>query len=229
MNSLVTAKELWKTYRLGKNVTVDALRGLNAAVNEQDFISIIGPSGSGKSTLLNQIGCLDRPTKGELIFDGENTLAMNDKKLTKIRSEKIGFVFQTFNLLPAISAIDNVEFPMRTVTRKKRLNKYSRLKRAKELLNRVGLEKRINHFPSELSGGERQRVAIARAMANNPKLILADEPTGNLDSVATTNIIELLHEINDDGKTIIMVTHDMDTTKGTKVLRMRDGVIELLI
>jgi len=225
MSDLVTAKGLWKTYRLGKNVTVDALRGLDVSVTEKEFVSIIGPSGSGKSTLLNLIGCLDTPSKGELIFDGETTLAMNDKKLTKTRSEKIGFVFQTFNLLPALTALGNVEFPMRTVSHGKRLNKSSRMKRAKERLEMVGLEKRIHHLPSELSGGERQRVAIARALANNPKLILADEPTGNLDSAATANIIELLHEVNNDKKTIIMVTHDMETTKGTRIIRIRDGVV----
>ena len=226
MSDIVTARGLWKTYRLGKNVSVDALRGLDVSVSEKEFVSIIGPSGSGKSTLLNLIGCLDTPSKGELIFDGKNTLEMNDKTLTKIRSEKIGFVFQTFNLLPALTALGNVEFPMRTVDPKKRLNKSTRIKQAKECLKIVGLEKRINHLPSELSGGERQRVAIARALTNNPKLILADEPTGNLDSVASANIIELLHEVNDEGRTVIMVTHDMETTKGTRILRMRDGVIE---
>ena len=227
MSNLVSARGLWKTYRLGKNVTIDALRGLDLSVSEKEFVSIIGPSGSGKSTLLNLIGCLDTPSKGELIFDGENTLDMNDKTLTKMRSEKIGFVFQTFNLLPALTALGNVEFPMRTVGRRKRLNKSSRMKRAKECLEIVGLEKRINHLPSELSGGERQRVAIARALTNNPKLILADEPTGNLDSAATIKIIELLHKVNDSGRTIIMVTHDLETTKGTKILRMNDGVIEV--
>ena len=226
MSDLVTARGLWKTYRLGKNITIDALRGLEVSVSEKEFVSIIGPSGSGKSTLLNLIGCLDTPSKGELIFDGKNTSEMNDKTLTKMRSEKIGFVFQTFNLLPALTALGNVEFPMRTVGAKKRLNKSTRIKRAKECLKIVGLEKRFNHLPSELSGGERQRVAIARALTNNPKLILADEPTGNLDSVATANIIELLHEVNDEGRTVIMVTHHMETTKGTRILRMRDGVIE---
>jgi putative ABC transport system ATP-binding protein len=226
MSSLVSARGLWKTYHLGKNVKVHALRGLDISVTKKEFVSIIGPSGSGKSTLLNLIGCLDTPSKGELIFDGENTFEMNDKMLTKIRSEKIGFVFQTFNLLPALTALGNVEFPMRTVGRRKRLNKSSRMKRASECLEIVGLDKRINHLPSELSGGERQRVAVARALTNNPKLILADEPTGNLDTAASANIIELLHKVNDDGRTIIMVTHDMETTKGTKILRMRDGVIE---
>ncbi len=226
MSDLVTARGLWKTYHLGKNVTVDALRGLDVSVTEKEFVSIIGPSGSGKSTLLNLIGCLDTPSKGKLILDGKNTLEMNDKTLTRMRSERIGFVFQTFNLLPALTALDNVEFAMRTVGHGKRLNKSSRSKRAKECLEMVGLEKRIHHLPSELSGGERQRVAIARALANNPKLILADEPTGNLDSKATANIIDLLHEVNDDGRTIIMVTHDMETTRDTRILRIRDGMVD---
>lgn len=225
MNSLVFGSGLVKTFRLSKSVSVHALRGLDVSVNENEFVSIVGPSGSGKSTLLNLIGLLDTPTKGELVFDGEETSAVSDKQLTRIRSEKIGFVFQTFNLLPALSALANVEFPMRTVSREQRLDKSSRMRRAKEYLERVGLAKRVNHLPSELSGGERQRVAIARALANNPKLILADEPTGNLDSAAAASIIELLHEINAAGKTIIMVTHDMEIIEGTRKLRMGDGVI----
>lgn len=225
MSDLVYGRGLWKTYRLGKDVRVDALRGMDVSVTDEEFVSIIGPSGSGKSTLLNLIGCLDTPSKGELILDGRNTLEMNDRTLTNMRSEKIGFIFQTFNLLPALTALGNVEFAMRTVSHGKRLNKPSRMKQAEERLEMVGLENRVHHLPSELSGGERQRVAVARALANDPKLILADEPTGNLDSMATANIIELLHEVNDDGRTIIMVTHDMETTKGTRILRIRDGKV----
>jgi putative ABC transport system ATP-binding protein len=226
MNDLVVGSGLVKTFRLSKSVSVDALRGLDVSVNEKEFVSIVGPSGSGKSTLLNLIGLLDLPTRGELVFAGEMISALSDKQLTTMRSEKIGFVFQTFNLLPALTALANVEFPMRNVSREKRLEKPSRMRRAEEYLERVGLERRINHLPSELSGGERQRVAIARALANDPKLILADEPTGNLDSAATASIVDLLHEINAGGKTIIMVTHDMEIIEGTRVLRMRDGVIE---
>ena len=226
MNSLILGNGLEKIFRLSKSVSVHALRGLDISVHQNEFVSIVGPSGSGKSTLLNLIGLLDTPTRGELVFDGEKISAMNDKQLTSIRSEKIGFVFQTFNLLPALTALANVEFPMRTVRREQRLDKALRTKRAQEHLERVGLAKRMHHLPSELSGGERQRVAIARALANDPKLILADEPTGNLDSTATANVIDLLHEINAAGKTIIMVTHDMETIKGTKVLRMGDGVIK---
>jgi putative ABC transport system ATP-binding protein len=227
MSDIVSARGLWKTYHLGKNIKVDALRGLDVSVSEEEFVSIIGPSGSGKSTLLNLIGCLDTPTKGDLVLDGRNTLEMNDRTLTSIRSEKIGFIFQTFNLLPALTAMGNVEFAMRTVGREKRLTKSLRLEQAKERLEIVGLENRLHHLPSELSGGERQRVAIARSLANDPKLILADEPTGNLDSRASANIIELLHEVNDDGRTVIMVTHDMETTKGTRILRIKDGTVSV--
>ena len=226
MNSLILGSGLWKTYDLGKGVSVNALRGLDISVGNNEFVAIVGPSGSGKSTLLNLLGCLDTPTKGELRFDGESVSAMNDTRLTETRSEKIGFVFQTFNLLPALTALENVEFAMRTVNRGKRLSKASRMKRAEECLGSMGLEKRIHHRPSELSGGERQRVAIARALANDPKLILADEPTGNLDSVATANVVELLHQLHSNGKTVVMVTHDMEIIKGTRILRMRDGVIE---
>ena len=225
MNDLVHAKGLWKTYHLGKEVTVDALRGLDVTVEKKEFVSIIGPSGSGKSTLLNLIGCLDTPTKGELILDGMNTHEMNDVALTTMRAEKIGFIFQTFNLLPALTALGNVEFAMRTVIKANRLSKIARLDQARERLELVGLGSRVDHLPSELSGGERQRVAVARAMANDPKLILADEPTGNLDSKATANIIQLLHDVNDDGRTIIMVTHDMETTKDTRIMRIMDGKV----
>lgn len=226
MNNILLAKDLWKTYYMGKSITVDALRGSNLAIAEGVFVSIVGASGSGKSTLLNLIGLLDTPTKGEIVLDGVTTAQMNDKQRTAIRSEKVGFIFQTFNLLPALTALGNVEFPMRIISRRKRLNKAARMERAEAYLKRVGLGERLFHLPSELSGGQQQRVAIARALVNDPQLILADEPTGNIDSVGTANIVELLHEINADGKTIIMVTHDLETTKNTKVLRMKDGVIE---
>jgi putative ABC transport system ATP-binding protein len=226
MSKLVVAKDLWKTYHLSKKVSVDALRGLDLTINEHEFVSIIGPSGSGKSTLLNLIGCLDIPTKGKLTLDRKKIASMSDKMLTQVRAEKIGYIFQTFNLLPSLRALENVEFPMRIIAPKKRLDKNARRERAKELLKIIGLERRVNHLPAELSGGERQRVAIARALANDPKIILADEPTGNLDSVTSRKIIELLHEINKEGKTIIMVTHDMETTEGTRVYKMKDGKIE---
>jgi putative ABC transport system ATP-binding protein len=225
MQYLVNGKELWKTYDLG-GVKVNALRGLNISVDEGEFVSIMGPSGSGKSTLMNLIGCLDTPTEGELTIDGKEISSMKESELTKLRAEKIGFIFQTFNLLPSLSVRDNVEFPMRNLSGDKKLNKSSRRARAEECLESVGLSHRLDYLPAKLSGGERQRVAIARALVNRPKFILADEPTGNLDTESTENIMKLLHDINDEGTTVIMVTHDVETTENTRILRIRDGVIE---
>jgi putative ABC transport system ATP-binding protein len=224
MSDLVSASGLWKTYKMSKSVSVDAVRGLDMSIGVGEFVSIIGPSGSGKSTLLNLVGCLDTPTKGTLMFDGIDTSTLGSSQLTEIRCERIGFVFQTFNLLPALTAEGNVEFPMRLVTGEKRSRSTNR-ERARQCLERVGLGKRLAHFPYELSGGERQRVAIARALANEPQLVLADEPTGNLDTAASARIIELLHEINGSGKTVVMVTHDLGTVAGTRVLQMVDGVL----
>ena len=225
MQNLVNGKELWKTYDLG-GVKVNALRGLNISVDEGEFVSIMGPSGSGKSTLMNLIGCLDTPTEGELTIDGREVSSMKESELTKLRAEKIGFIFQTFNLLPALNVRDNVEFPMRNLSGDKKMNKSSRRARAEECLESVGLSHRLDYLPAKLSGGERQRVAIARALVNHPKFILADEPTGNLDTESTENIMKLLHDINDEGTTVIMVTHDVETTTGTRILKIRDGVIE---
>jgi len=225
MQNLVNGKELWKTYDLG-GVKVNALRGLNISVDEGEFVSIMGPSGSGKSTLMNLIGCLDTPTEGELTIDGRQVSSMKESELTKLRAEKIGFIFQTFNLLPALSVRDNVEFPMRNLSGDKKMNKSGRRARAEECLESVGLGHRLDYLPAKLSGGERQRVAIARALVNRPKFILADEPTGNLDTESTENIMKLLHNINDEGTTVIMVTHDVETTHDTRILKIRDGVIE---
>lgn len=225
MSNFVSAGGLWKTYEMSRKVSVDALRGLDVSVDAGEFVSITGPSGSGKSTLLNLVGCLDTPTRGSLVFDGEDTSTLSNGQLTQIRSERIGYVFQTFNLLPALTALGNVEFPMRLISPGNRPSRSSRKDSAQDCLERVGLGQRATHLPAELSGGERQRVAIARALANNPELILADEPTGNLDTTASAVIIDLLHEINGEGKTIVMVTHDMGTISGTRVLRMKDGVL----
>lgn len=226
MDYLVNGKQLWKTYDMGDGVQVNALRGLNITVMDGEFISIMGPSGSGKSTLLNMIGGLDTPTKGDLFIDGKNISEMKDGELTRLRSNTVGFIFQTFNLLPSLTVKDNVEFSLRNLNNGRKLNRSTRLKRAEECLELVGLNNRMNHLPAKLSGGERQRVAIARALANKPKFILADEPTGNLDSEATDNIINLLHTVNDEGTTVIMVTHDAETTKNTRILQIRDGVIK---
>lgn len=222
MTNIVNGKGLWKTYDLG-GVEINALRGLDITVENGEFVSIMGPSGSGKSTLMNMIGCLDTPTGGELLICGRNVSDMSEGELNQVRSEEIGFIFQTFNLLPSISVRDNVEFPMRNL--KHKVDKATRRKRAEECLKMVGLEHRMDHLPAKLSGGERQRVAIARALVNKPHFILADEPTGNLDSESTENIMKLLHEVNQKGTTIIMVTHDAETTVGTRVLKIRDGVI----
>jgi putative ABC transport system ATP-binding protein len=216
---------LKKLFPLSRKITVPALRGVDLAVGEGEFVSIVGPSGSGKSTLLNLIGLLEPPSDGMLLLDGQDVSRMDDGRRTAMRAEKIGFVFQTFNLLPALSALENVEFAMRTAVGKSRKRKAERLARAKEKLTRVGLADRLDHLPSELSGGERQRVAVARSLANDPKLLLADEPTGNLDSVSTESIIRLLHEIHAVGTTIVMVTHNMDTIQETRILRMKDGMI----
>jgi putative ABC transport system ATP-binding protein len=224
MNGLINGNELWKTYKLD-STEVHALRGLNITVGEGEFVSIMGPSGSGKSTLLNMIGGLDNPTKGDLFIDGKDISRMSEGELTKMRAEKIGFIFQTFNLLPALTVRDNVEFPMRNLNGTKKMNKSSRVKKAEECIEIVGLGDRMDYLPAKLSGGERQRVAVARALVNNPKFILADEPTGNLDSESTENIINLLHEVNQEGTTVIMVTHDVETTDNTRIMRIRDGKI----
>lgn len=226
MKSLVKGEGLWKTYKLD-STEVHALKGLNITVDEGEFVSIMGPSGSGKSTLLNMIGGLDTPTQGDLYIGDRKISSMKDSKLTKMRAENIGYIFQTFNLLPALTVRGNVEFPMRNLSGDKKLDKKSRIKRAEECVEMVGLGHRMNQLPSKLSGGERQRVAIARSLVNHPKFILADEPTGNLDSEATNNIIELLHQVNNEGTTVIMVTHDVETTKGTRVMRIKDGLIEV--
>ncbi len=224
--NLVNGINLWKTYNMSEGVQVNALRGLNIIVNKGEFISIMGPSGSGKSTLLNLIGGLDTPTKGDLFIDDKKISIMSEKEITTMRAEKIGFIFQTFNLLPSLTVRDNVEFPMRNLTGNKKMDKKSRIKRAEDCLEIVGLSHRMNYLPAKLSGGERQRVAIARSLVNQPKFILADEPTGNLDSEASDNIINLLHEVNQEGTTVIMVTHDIETTNDTRILKIRDGVIE---
>ena len=226
MNDMIVGTGLKKLFPLSRKITVPALRGADLAIEAGEFVSIVGPSGSGKSTLLHLIGLLEPPSEGTLLLDGQDVSRMADSRRTAMRAEKIGFVFQTFNLLPALTALENVEFAMRAENGKRRLPKGERLKRAGEGLARVGLRERLNHLPSELSGGERQRVAVARALANDPKLLLADEPTGNLDSVSAESIIRLLQEVHAAGTTVVMVTHNPDTTRDTRILRMKDGMIQ---
>lgn len=218
---MIQIKNLWKVYDTGK-VKVPALRGVDLSIEKGDFVAIIGASGSGKSTLMNIIGCLDKPTKGAYVLDNVATEKLNDEQLAIIRNQKIGFVFQSFNLIPRTTALANVELPMvyGKVHSKVRLNK------AKEALGKVGLLDRLDHKPNELSGGQKQRVAIARALVNSPAIILADEPTGNLDSKSTDEIMEIFKDLNNDGATIILVTHESDiAAQAKRVVTFRDGQI----
>jgi putative ABC transport system ATP-binding protein len=221
MTTIVEAIGLKKTYMLGK-VPVEALRGVNLQVEAGEFVSILGPSGSGKSTMLNLVGALDKPTSGKLLIDGVDISTLNDNQLAELRL-KIGFVFQFFNLIPRLTARDNVELSMSIAN----MNKRQRRERAIELLETVGLKDRVNHKPAELSGGQQQRVAIARALANNPKFLLLDEPTGNVDSKTASEVMDIIHTLNvKNSVSIIMVTHDEKLAHEAKrTVRMIDGNI----
>ncbi len=216
---MIELEDITKVYRMGK-VEVLALRGINLSINQGEMVAIIGASGSGKSTLMNIIGCLDKPTLGRYIFDGADVSRLNDNKLAEMRNKKFGFVFQEYNLLSRASALSNVELPLVYGGSRHKRN------RAMEALERVGLAARANHKPTELSGGEQQRVAIARALVNNPDMILADEPTGNLDSVSTDQIISVFRNLNQEGITVVLVTHETDIAKQTqRIIRLYDGKI----
>ncbi|MFQ6136706.1 MAG: ATP-binding cassette domain-containing protein [Candidatus Hydrothermarchaeales archaeon] len=218
---IVRLENVEKIYLMGK-VEVPALRGIDIDIERGEYVSIIGPSGSGKSTIMNLIGCLDRPTRGRVFIDGKDVSKLNGNTLAKIRRKKIGFVFQQFNLIPRLTALENVELPMWFAG----VPKIKRVEKAAELLRTVGLGGRIKHKPAELSGGELQRVAIARALSNDPEIILADEPTGNLDSASGDEIVQLLRKLNEEGKTIILVTHDPEYAKRAKrVIQLRDGKV----
>jgi len=221
MTAIVEAVNLRKTYMLG-NVPVEALRGVNLKVESGDFLAVLGPSGSGKSTLLNLIGALDKPTEGKLLIEGVEVSTLNDNQLADLR-RRIGFVFQFFNLIPRFTARENVALSMSIAD----VNRAERRKQAEGLLETVGLKERMNHKPAELSGGEQQRVAIARALANNPKFLLMDEPTGNIDSKTASEIVGLIKRLNEEkGVTIIMVTHDQRLAmQSMRTVQMFDGVI----
>ena len=221
-NVLISTEDLWKVYQLGEQ-EVKALQGVTFTISQNEFLAIMGPSGSGKSTLMNLIGCLDTPTKGNFYLKGRLVSAMNENELAFIRNQEIGFVFQVFNLLPRATAFHNVELPLiYKGTRKK-----ERREKTLSALDMVEMEDRMNHRPPELSGGERQRVAIARALVNEPSILLADEPTGNLDSKTGQEILRLFKKIHSEGNTIIIVTHDRDIAKqAQRIIYLRDGMIE---
>ena len=218
---MLEVKDLRKVYKNG-SLEVEALKGVNFKVEEKEFVSIMGTSGSGKSTLMNILGCLDSVSYGEYILDGENVAGLSQKRLAEIRNKKIGFVFQSFNLLPKLTSIQNVELPMIYAG----IGKSERRKVAEEALEKVGLAQRGKHRPNELSGGQRQRVAIARALVNKPAILLADEPTGNLDSRSSEEIMGIFQGLNREGVTIVMVTHEPDIAQHTKrTILFKDGNI----
>tara|TARA_Y100000741_G_C18230855_1_gene549725 strand:+ start:397 stop:1077 length:681 start_codon:yes stop_codon:yes gene_type:complete len=220
--NVIEVKNLEKTYYVG-DMEVNALRGVSFNILKSQFSAIMGPSGSGKSTLMHIIGCLDSPTKGEYHLNGENVANMQDDQLAKIRNKEIGFVFQKFHLLPRNTALENVMLPLKYAS----VGKTERSKKAMEALTQVGLADRVDHRPTELSGGQQQRVAIARALVNSPAILFADEPTGNLDSKTGEEVMNLLHELNDKGQTIVLITHEKEIADQTeRTIFIRDGKIE---
>ena len=219
---LIETRDIWKTYQMGDE-EIHALQGVTIAIARGEYVAIMGPSGSGKSTLMNLIGCLDTPTKGTYLLNEKEVSQMNDNELARIRNEEIGFVFQTFNLLPRATALHNVELPLVYAG----VSKKDRLERAKGALEKVELTPRMHHRPNELSGGQRQRVAIARALVNNPSILLADEPTGNLDSKTGVEIMALFDRLHQAGNTIIVVTHEPEIAMHAhRVIAIRDGSVE---
>lgn len=221
-NSLISLEQINKTYVLGEQ-TVHALKGVDLKIQKGEYLALMGPSGSGKSTLMNIIGCLDSPTSGKYWLNGKEVSQMSDSDLSEVRNTEIGFVFQTFNLLNRLTAIENVALPLVYAG----VPVSERIQRAQFVLEKVGLKDRMKHKPNELSGGQRQRVAVARALINNPSLLLADEPTGNLDTKTSHEIMALFNEIHESGNTIVLVTHEEDIANHARnIVRMRDGIIE---
>ncbi len=222
MKEVMKLENVTKTYIMGEDIKVHALQGVTMKICDNDFAAILGPSGSGKSTLLHVMGLLDTPSTGKRYIDGIETSTMSEDEQAKIRGEKIGFVFQTFNLIPSLTALENVELPMML----KEGDGYKRKKRAADLLTQVGLGDRLDHLPGQLSGGQRQRVAIARALANNPEIILADEPTGNLDSKTGHEVLGIFKKLHKEGRTIIIITHDAYVAEQAKrMLKLMDGKV----
>jgi putative ABC transport system ATP-binding protein len=219
---MIATEDLWKTYDMGSEQQVHALRGVDLRIQRNEYVAIMGPSGSGKSTLMNLIGCLDTPTKGQYWLNAQLVSELDDDELARIRNKEIGFVFQTFNLLARATALHNVELPLIYAG----MPSEARIERAKEALTAVGMESRMMHKPNELSGGQRQRVAIARALVNSPSIILADEPTGNLDSKTGSEIMALFDRLHAEGNTIVLVTHENDIAEyAHRMIHIRDGVI----
>ena len=221
MSSLIKLDNVHKIYRM-EGVEVPAINGISLSINQGDFVALIGPSGSGKSTAMNLVGCLDTASKGDIFLGKHNIQHLSESDLAQVRGKQIGFIFQTFNLIPSLNAIENVALPMMF----QGVSRSTRMSKAQKLLEQVGLANRMHHLPNQLSGGQRQRVAIARALVNDPEIILADEPTGNLDTKTGEEIMKMLKELNKQGKTIILVTHNPDLTKlANKVIRLKDGKI----
>jgi putative ABC transport system ATP-binding protein len=224
-NTIIEVIDLQKIYGMG-DIQVAALDGISLKIRAGEFVAVMGPSGSGKSTLMNILGCLDRPTAGQYILGGEDVSHLSKPELAYIRNHNLGFIFQSYNLLPRMSAFENVVLPM-MYRRDQRLSAQERYELAMHAIEQVGLTNRAQHLPKELSGGQQQRVAIARALVNNPLLVLADEPTGNLDTKSSWEILDLLHRLNDEGRTIVMVTHEPDIAEHTNhILHIRDGKLE---